>query len=149
MAIDDGDQGRVTRNFGDQALDMAFHLRVAGFAGTLRAVPARMQPISGGDREQADTATILGHQAHGFDRLRRDHTGIDDDDLRIRAGPAQPIAAVDDVAGEIVADRRCGCSSCGSRAGDRRSRPPRRPPGRSARLLLSRHRAADGRSPSA
>ena len=83
---------------GEQPLDMAAGMGKAVLAGTAGGGPAGIQPVGGGDGQEADIAPVLGHQPDGLDRFRRDGPGIGDDDLRIRPGPPHPIGAVDDVA---------------------------------------------------
>ena len=51
-----------------------------------RRGPPAMQPVGGGDRQQADVATAFADQASGLDRLRRHRAGIGDH--RFGVGPA-------------------------------------------------------------
>ena len=44
----------------------------AALARALRGGPAGIEPVGRGDREQADIAAVLRHQADGLDRLRRE-----------------------------------------------------------------------------
>ena len=76
-------------------------------ARALRGGPAGVEPIGRGDGEQADVATILGHQADRLDRLRRDRTRVGDDHLAIRPGFAHPVGAVDDRLAQL---RRRSCA---------------------------------------
>ena len=95
----------------EQPLDMAARMDEAALARPLRRRPAGVEPVGGGDGEQADVAPVLGHEADRLDRLRRDRARIGDDHLGVRAGLAQPVGAVDDVRGKRPASSsRCGCS---------------------------------------
>ena len=73
----------------------------AAFARALRRGPAGIEPVGRGDREQADVAPVLRHQADGGDRFRRDGAAIGHDHLRVRPRLAQPIGAVDDLLAQL------------------------------------------------
>ena len=134
MAVEHRDEAAMGRHVAEQPLDMAAGVDEAALAGPLRRRPAGVEPVGGGDGEQPDIAPVLGHQADRLDRLRRDRARIGDDDLGVRAGPAHPIGAVDDVARQGPASSPAAAArGCGSRGADRPSRRSRRA-ARSARL---------------
>ena len=101
MSVDDRQERAVRRHIGEQALDVASRMDEAVLACPLCGRPAGIQPVGRSDGEQADIAPVFRHEAYGFDRFRRQAAGIGDDDLRIGTGLSHPIAAIDDVGGEI------------------------------------------------
>ena len=92
-------------NVGEQPLDMRARIDKAALAGALRCRPAGIEPVGGGDREEADVAAVLGHQPDRLDRFGRDRAGIGDDHLAIGSRPAQPVGAVDDGLPQVVRHR--------------------------------------------
>ena len=60
-------------------------------------MPARVQPVGGGDGENGDIVAVFGEEARRLDRFRRDDALIGDADFAIRSRRAQPVCAVDDV----------------------------------------------------
>ena len=111
MAVEHGDQVAVARQAGEQALDVAPGMGQAALAGPRRRRPAGVEPVGGGDGEEADVAAVLRHQADRLDRLRRHRAGIDDHRLGVRAGLAHPVGAVEDVALEVGVISRRICST--------------------------------------
>ena len=86
VAVEHGDDAAMRRHVGEQPLDMRARMHQAALARALRRGPAGIEPVGRGDREQADVAAVLRHQADGLDRLRRDRAGIGDDDLAFGPG---------------------------------------------------------------
>src|SRR5689334_20030274 len=72
-------------------------------ARALRSGPAGIEAVGGGDSEEPDVAAVLRHQPDRLDRLRRDRARIGNDDLRIRAGLAHPVGAIDDALPQLLA----------------------------------------------
>ena len=105
MPIEDGDDAAVRGHVGKQPLDMRTRVHETSFAGSLRRGPARIEPVCGCDREQADITAILCHQADGFDGFRRHRAGVGNDDLAIGARFALPVGAVNDLLTQIRRDR--------------------------------------------
>ena len=128
MAVDHGDDAAMGRHVGEAAARYGERACAsAALAGALGRGPAGVEPVGRGDREQADIAAVLGHQPDRLDRLRRDRAGIGDDDLAVRPGLAQPVAAVDDLLARAPASSAARAArSAGSRAADRPSRRSRR-----------------------
>ncbi len=58
---------------------MAGRRMVAALARPLGRLPAGVEPVGRGDRQQPDIAPVLGQQADGVDRLGRDRPRIGDD----------------------------------------------------------------------
>ena len=112
MAVEHGDEAAMRRHVREQPLDMAAGVDEAALARPLRRRPAGIEAVGRGDRQEADVAAVLGHQADGLDRLRRDRARIGDDDLRVRPGLAQPIGAVDDVLRAAPASSRARAGRC-------------------------------------
>ena len=132
-----------------QPFDMARGMHEAALAGPLRRGPAGIEPVGRGHREKADIAPILGDQPDRFDGFGRHSSGIGDDDLGVRPGPAQPIGAVDDVVAQRARRSRAAAArASASRGADRPSRPSRRAAS-SVRSALPRPSAADNRRRSA
>ena len=63
--------------------------------------PAGIEPVGRRDRQQADIAAILRHQADGLYGLGRHRAAIGHHDLAIRTRLAQPIGAVDDAVAQF------------------------------------------------
>src|ERR1051326_2148572 len=105
MSVEHGDDAAMGRHFGKQPLNVAAGVNEPALARPARRGPAGVEPVRGGDGEEADVASVLRHQADGLDRFRRDRAGVGDDDLAIGPWPAQPIGAVDDRLAQLQAHR--------------------------------------------
>ena len=90
-------QMSMSRNSGQQPLDMAFGGCRAAAPRPLRRLPARIEAVGGRHGEDADVPEMLRRHACGGHRFRRHDTLIGDDQLAIGAGTPQPIGAVDQV----------------------------------------------------
>ena len=96
MAVEHRNDAAMGRDLRKQLVDMRARVNKPTLARPLRRGPAGVEPVGGGDGEEADVASVLRHQANRLYRLGRDRAGIGDDDLTIGSGPAQPIGAVHD-----------------------------------------------------
>ncbi len=84
MAVDHRDQGGIRRQGAEQALDRGTGTRIAGPAGMLGDVPAGVQPIRRGDREQAGTGNVVQNILVCGHRLGYHRAALDDRQLGAR-----------------------------------------------------------------
>ena len=103
MAVEHGDNAAMRRHVAKQPLDMRACVHQTALTRSLGSGPAGVEPVGGSDREQADVAAVLRHQADGLDCLGRDRAGVGDNHLAIRPRFAMPIGAIDD----LLAQLRC------------------------------------------
>ena len=86
-------------------------LAIAVLARALGRMPAGRQPVGRGHRQHADAASVLAQQPGRLDRLGRHRPGVDDGKRAAGLGPAQPIAAVDDLIAQLARHGRASWSS--------------------------------------
>ena len=84
MAVDHRDQAGIRRQGAEQALDRGAGTRIAGPASLLGGVPAGVQPVRRGDREQAGAGNIVQNVPVCGHRLGRHRAAVDDRQLGAR-----------------------------------------------------------------
>src|SRR6185312_571565 len=102
VAVEHGDERGVLAERRQEALDLALT------AAAQLVEPAGMEPVGRGDRQEAGARYVLEQHVEGGERLGRHRPGISDGEVGARLWRLQPVAAGDDVGGEIGGHRPLG-----------------------------------------